>query len=213
MFRGSPEGEDKGPGPVAADAARVRLLVERAQGGDPEGFAELLRLHQRRVFSLIAHLVGRPTEVEDIAQDIFLKVHRSLGRFDFRAAFSTWLHRIVVNECYDHLRRQRAQKSPHGREVALGEPADWERLAVGPRPGFPDVARQAELREMVEQLFRRLPARDQVLLSLRELEGFSVAEIAEVMKMKENTVKVQLFRARHRLLELHRRSQASRRGR
>lgn len=213
MFRGSPEGENKGSRPLAAEAARVRMLIERAQGGDHEAFAELLRLHQRRVFSLIAHLVGRPAEVEDIAQDIFLKVHRSLGRFDFRAAFSTWLHRIVVNECYDHLRRQRAQKSPHGREIALGEPADWERLAVGPRSGLPDVARQAELRQMVEQLFRRLPARDRLLLSLRELEGFSVEEIAELMKMKENTVKVQLFRARQRLVELHRRSQASRRGR
>ena len=210
------EAQGRAPGSTAAenrDAARreTRLLVERAQQGDHEAFAALIRLHQRRVFSLIANLTHQPAEVEDIAQEIFLKVYRSLGRFDFRAAFSTWLYRIVVNECYDHLRRQRAQKSPAGKEVQLGEPGDLEALAA---PGHsPDVARQTELRQLVEQLFRRLPARDRLLLALREVEGFSVEEIAAVMKSKENTVKVQLFRARKRLLDEHRRLLARRRAR
>jgi len=192
------------------DQARreTQLLVERAQKGDHEAFAALMRRHQRRVFSLIANLIRRPAEVEDIAQEVFLKVYRSLGRFDFRAAFSTWLYRIAVNECYDHLRRQRAQKSGAGKEVQLGEPGDLEALAAPGRS--PDVARQAELRQLVEHLFRRLPARDRLLLGLRELEGLSVEEIAGVMNSKENTVKVQLFRARKRLLELHRRSLARR---
>ena len=208
--------QGRDPGSTAAesrDVARLetRLLVERAQKGDHEAFAELMRRHQRRVFSLIANLTHQPAEVEDIAQEIFLKVYRSLGRFDFRAAFSTWLYRIVVNECYDHLRRQRAQKSPAGKEVQLGEPGDLEDLAA---PGhLPDVARQTELRQLVERLFRRLPARDRLLLALREVEGFSVEEIAAVMKSKENTVKVQLFRARKRLLDEHRRLLARRRAR
>ena len=208
--------QGRDPGSTAAESRDVarretRLLVERAQKGDHEAFAELMRRHQRRVFSLIANLTHQPAEVEDIAQEIFLKVYRSLGRFDFRAAFSTWLYRIVVNECYDHLRRQRAQKSPAGKEVQLGEPGDLEDLAA---PGhLPDVARQTELRQLVEQLFRRLPARDRLLLALREVEGFSVGEIAAVMKSKENTVKVQLFRARKRLLDEHRRLLARRRAR
>ena len=208
--------QGRDPGSTAAESRDVarretRLLVERAQKGDHEAFAELMRRHQRRVFSLIANLTHQPAEVEDIAQEIFLKVYRSLGRFDFRAAFSTWLYRIVVNECYDHLRRQRAQKSPAGKEVQLGEPGDLEELAA---PGHsPDVARQTELRQLVEQLFRRLPARDRLLLALREVEGFSVEEIAAVMKSKENTVKVQLFRARKRLLDEHLRLLARRRAR
>ena len=208
--------QGRDPGSTAAESRDVarretRLLVERAQKGDHEAFAELMRRHQRRVFSLIANLTHQPAEVEDIAQEIFLKVYRSLGRFDFRAAFSTWLYRIVVNECYDHLRRQRAQKSPAGKEVQLGEPGGLEDLAA---PGhLPDVARQTELRQLVEQLFRRLPARDRLLLALREVEGFSVEEIAAVMKSKENTVKVQLFRARKRLLDEHRRLLARRRAR
>jgi len=193
----------------AAKAAAVRALVERAQRGDHDAFAELLRLHQRRVFSLVAHLLPRPADVEDIAQEIFLKVYRSLPRFDFRAAFSTWLYRIVVNECYDQMRRQRAQKSPGGKEVQLPEPGDLEQMASSAARA-PDVARQAELRQMVAQLFRRLPAHDRLLLTLREVEGLSVEEIGEVMGIKENTVKVQLFRARKRLLELHRRWQSRR---
>jgi len=205
------QGRDRTPSAAESrDQARreSQLLVERAQKGDHEAFAQLMRLHQRRVFSLIANLIRRPAEVEDIAQEVFLKVYRSLGRFDFRAAFSTWLYRIAVNECYDHLRRQRAQKSGAGKEVQLGEPGDLEGLAAPGRS--PDVARQAELRQLVEQLFGRLPAHDRLLLGLRELEGLSVEEIAGVMNSKENTVKVQLFRARKRLLELHRRSLARR---
>lgn len=198
----------------AQDAATAtRRLVERAQRGDSDAFAELFRLHQRRVFSLIGHLVRRPAEVEDIAQEVFLKVYRSLGRFNFRAAFSTWLYRIVVNECHDYLRRQRAQKSGAGKEIAVAEPAEWERLAAPVAvTQAQDVARRAELRQLAEWLFAHLPEQDRVLLTLRELEGLSVDEIAEVVGSKGNTVKVRLFRARRRLLELHRRSlNASRR--
>ncbi|MBI4467235.1 MAG: sigma-70 family RNA polymerase sigma factor [Acidobacteria bacterium] len=189
-----------------ATTADERRWIEQAQRGDHEAFARLLQRHQRRVFSLIAHLVRSPAEVEDIAQEVFLKVYRSLGRFDFRAAFSTWLYRVVVNECYDHLRRQRAQKSSAASEVQVGELEELDRLAVGQvGPAPADAARRAELRQLVERLFRRLPADDRLLLALRELEGFSMEEIAGLLKVKENTVKVRLFRARKRLVEIHRR--------
>lgn len=198
-------------GKIREPKAEERLLIERAQEGDHDAFARLLSRHQRRVFSLIGNLIRQPAEVEDIAQQVFLKMYLALPQFDFRAAFSTWLYRIAVNECYDHLRRQRAQKSPAGKELQVEELADLERLgATVQASASPDPARQAELRQLVEQLFRRLPVDDRLLLTLKELEGFSIEEIARVMEMKENTVKVRLFRARRRLLERHRRLSARR---
>ncbi len=194
--------------------AEERDLIGRAQRGDQEAFAALLRLHRRRVFALIGHLVRQPADIEDLAQQVFLKVYRALGRFNFQASFSTWLHRIVVNECYDHLRRHRARKSSAGNEVAVEDLAELERLgAAGNSPRPLDAARRLELRQTVEQLFARLPADDRLLLALRELEGLSMEEIARVLGVKENTVKVRLFRARKRLVEIHRRLQLRDRGR
>lgn len=190
--------------------AQERRLIERAQQGDHDAFAALLQLHQRKVFSLIGHLVRPRAEVEDIAQQVFLKAYRALGRFNFRAAFSTWLHRIAVNECYDYLRRQRAKKSSAANEIQVGELAELDRLAAA-RPAPADSARRAELCQVVEKLFQRLPVDDRLLLTLRELEGYSMEEIAGFLRLKENTVKVRLFRARQRLLETHRRLLGGRR--
>lgn len=189
----------------AAGKREDRILVELAQQGDQRAFETLLQKHQRRVLSLIGHTIRQPNEVEDLAQQVFLKVYTALPRFDFRAEFSTWLYRITVNECYDHLRRQRALKSHGGNEIQVGELADLDRLSAKRSRPAENPARQAELKQTVEILFSRLSAEERLLLTLRELEGYSMKEIATVMELKENTVKVRLFRARKRLLELHRR--------
>jgi RNA polymerase sigma-70 factor (ECF subfamily) len=189
----------------AAGKREDRFLVEQVQQGDQRAFETLLQKHQRRVLSLIGHTIRQPNEVEDLAQQVFLKVYTALPKFDFRAEFSTWLYRITVNECYDHLRRQRALKSYGGNEIQVGELVDLDRLsAKRSRPGE-NPARQAELKQVVEILFSRLSAEERLLLTLRELEGYSMEEIATVMDLKENTVKVRLFRARKRLLDLHHR--------
>lgn len=201
---------------TAAARADERRLIERAQHGDHDAFAQLVLRHQRRVFSVIANLLRRPAEVEDLSQQVFLKAYLALPRFDFRAAFGTWLYRIAVNECFDHMRRQRTLKSPQRSEVQLDSPEKLERLmAVDKLASRPDPERRAELKQLVELLFQRLPAQDRLLLTLREVEGFLVGEIAEVVQLNENTVKVRLFRARKRLVEAYRRllaSQAARRG-
>lgn len=202
---GSPSKQTSNPGSDPDAQKQERWLIERAQQGDHEAFARLLQLHQRRVFSVITNLLRRPGEVEDLAQQVFLKVYLALPRFDFRAAFSTWLYRITVNECLDHLRRQRALKAPARREVQFEDPADLEQVLATATEGSADPERRASLKDLVEKLFARLPAEDRVLLSLREVEGFSVEEIAATLKLNENTVKVRLFRARQRLLEAYRR--------
>jgi RNA polymerase sigma-70 factor (ECF subfamily) len=189
----------------AAGKREDRFLVEQVQQGDQRAFETLLQKHQRRVLSLIGHTIRQPNEVEDLAQQVFLKVYTALPKFDFRAEFSTWLYRITVNECYDHLRRQRALKSYGGNEIQVGELVDLDRLSAKRSRPAENPARQAELKQVVEILFSRLSAEERLLLTLRELEGYSMEEIATVMDLKENTVKVRLFRARKRLLDLHHR--------
>lgn len=197
---------------AAQEQSEERQFIERARGGDHDAFAALVQRHQRRVFSIIANLLRRPAEVEDLAQQVFLKAYLALPRFNFQSAFSTWLYRITVNECYDHLRRQKAQKAPAGREQLVGEAQDWDQLAPEAQASGADSVRQLEMRQLAERLLERLPPEDRLLLLLKELEGFSVEEIAELTKMNINTVKVRLFRARKRLIEIRRRFFPSRRS-
>jgi RNA polymerase sigma-70 factor (ECF subfamily) len=196
------------PGCVSKPAAVTddRELVRRAQGGDQEAYEELIRRHQHRVFAVAGGILRRREDVEDIAQQVFVKAYFSLKRFDQRAAFSTWLYKITVNECWDLLRKKKVR--PLLYESDLSEEQARQVITSGERgiPG-PDVSEKMEAREHVERLLEGLEERDRLMLVLKEVEGYSIEEIAEVLNLNGNTVKVRLFRARRRVV-----SEAKKRG-
>src|SRR6266849_1463784 len=189
-----------------AGSADDRELVRRAQGEDKEAFEELIRRHQHRVFAVAGGILRRREDVEDIAQQVFVKAYFSLKRFDQRAAFSTWLYKITVNECWDLLRKKKVR--PLVYESDLSEEQARQVITSGEKvnPG-PDISEKIEAREHVERLLEGLDERDRLMLILKEVEGFSIQEIAEVLRLNGNTVKVRLFRARRRVV-----SQAKKRG-
>src|SRR5215470_17124174 len=102
-------GRSAGVGGISAAAADERQLVRRAQRGDKQSFEVLVERHQHRVFAVARGILKRQEDVEDIAQQVFVKAYFSLKRFDQRAAFSTWLYKITVNECWDLLRKRKAR--------------------------------------------------------------------------------------------------------
>jgi RNA polymerase sigma-70 factor, ECF subfamily len=189
-----------------AGATTDRELVRRAQGADKEAFEELVRRHQHRVFAVATGILRRREDVEDIAQQVFVKAYFSLKRFDQRAAFSTWLYKITVNECWDLLRKKKVR--PLVYESDLSEEQARQVITSGEKenPG-PDISERIVARERVERLLEGLDERDRLMLILKEVEGFSIEEIAEVLHLNGNTVKVRLFRARRRVV-----SQAKKRG-
>jgi RNA polymerase sigma-70 factor, ECF subfamily len=174
-------------------------LVRRAQGEDKAAFEELIRRHQHRVFAVAGGILRRREDVEDIAQQVFVKAYFSLKRFDQRAAFSTWLYKITVNECWDLLRKKKVR--PLVYESDLSEEQARQVVTSGEK-GYtgPDVSQRVEARQRVERLLEGLDERDRVMLILKEVDGFSIEEIAEVMDLNSNTVKVRLFRARRRIV-------------
>ena len=196
------------PGHARKPAAAIpdRELVRRAQGEDKEAFEELIRRHQHRVFAVAGGILRRREDVEDIAQQVFVKAYFSLKRFDQRAAFSTWLYKITVNECWDLLRKKKVR--PLVYESDLSEEQARQVITSGEKvnPG-PDISEKIEAREHVERLLEGLDERDRLMLILKEVEGYSIEEIAEVLNLNGNTVKVRLFRARRRVV-----SQARKRG-
>ncbi len=196
----------KGRASKPACATDDRELVRRAQQEDQEAFEELVRRHQHRVFAVARGILRRREDVEDIAQQVFVKAYFSLKRFDQRAAFSTWLYKITLNECWDLLRKKKVR--PLVYESDLSEEQARQVITSGEKanPG-PDISERIEARERVERLLEGLDERDRLMLILKEVEGFSIEEIAEILNLNGNTVKVRLFRARRRVV-----SQAKKRG-
>jgi RNA polymerase sigma-70 factor, ECF subfamily len=188
--------------PLAAKAPGVpvdRELVRRAQAGDKEAFEELVRRHQHRVFAVAGGILRRREDVEDIAQQVFVKAYFSLKRFDQRAAFSTWLYKITVNECWDLLRKKKVRPLLYESDLSEEQAQQFgaaERLDSGAR----DVSDRLQAEQQVENLLQGLDERDRMMLILKEVEGFAIEEIAEILNLNANTVKVRLFRARRRIV-------------
>jgi RNA polymerase sigma-70 factor, ECF subfamily len=179
--------------------------IRRVQRGDREAYGPLVDRYQRRIFAVVYRLLRRREEVEEVAQEIFLKAYLAVTTYNFESSFGTWLMRIAVNHCYDHLRRRRSSRLTYFSEMSeTGERAvlagSESRETSGGR-----VERQLESRDLAGKLLERASAEDRVILTLKEIEDMSVKEIAEVLKLNAGTVKVRLHRARKRMLEDYRR--------
>jgi RNA polymerase sigma-70 factor (ECF subfamily) len=169
-------------------------LLQRIRAGATDEFAELVRRHQARVFSILHRYERDAQRVEDLAQETFLKAWRALGQFDARAPFEHWISRIAVRTALDHLRREKKHKASVGFDD-LGEDAlDWLR----------DENKKSELdarsaAEVLELALRELPPADRIIITMQELEGRSVKEIAAVLEISGLAVRVRAVRARAKL--------------
>ena len=176
----------------AEAAAFDHGLVRRAQDGDHDAFGELVMRHQRRAFRAARNLVPTDADAQDLAQEAFLRVYRNLDRFDFAHEFTTWLYRIVTNLCIDFLRKRRAALSVSGG----GEdeaPIDLE----DPHQSSPsERVESEETREEVETVLDALAPHFRTVLTLREIEGLSCPEIAEIVGATHVTVRWRLHRGR-----------------
>ncbi|MGA3328731.1 MAG: sigma-70 family RNA polymerase sigma factor [Terriglobia bacterium] len=175
-------------------------LIRRAQEGDRSAFDALIRLYDQNVLRLALQVVGSPEEARDLYQEAFLKVYRSIHQFRLEAKFSTWLYRVVMNVCLDHLRRQKTRK-----EVAVPQPEDGqpEFLQTVPddRPTL-DPERATHSREIsrrIQAALEGLNPRERLVFELKHYQGLRLRAIGEICKTSEQTVKNCLFRATQKL--------------
>ena len=164
------------------------LLVRRAANGDQAAFTELVRRHERRVYAVAMRMLGREEDALDATQDTLLTVYRKIGQFRGDSAFSTWLHRITINACYDILRKKARQPILHvagedDREHEPGPPIEDHAAAVA---GGIDAARA--LQEVPED-FR-------AVLILADVHDLAYEEIAEILEIPIGTVKSRVYRGR-----------------
>ncbi len=180
-------------------------LVEDARAGRATAFQELVERHQDRVFRVVRHYARQTAEVEDLAQETFLKAFRRLDSFGGQASFATWLHRIAVNTCLDALKRKSRNpvstaEDPEGLATEARMPS---RAVIAPDAGL----EREEIAQVTHRALGQLPEIFRTVLVLREFEDLSYQEMAEVLGISIGTVESRLFRARARfraaLIELH----------
>lgn len=178
-------------------------LVTRAQEKSAEAFETLVLRYQDRVFNTAFRFTGDRSLAEDITQEVFLKVFGSLKKFLKKSSFSTWLYRITVNACTSHWRRQGAQK--RGKEVPLPGGSEESGKAAFDPPSDVERPEEAMLRDernrIVQEAILGLEEEFRVVVVLRDIEGFSYEDIAEIIERPVGTVRSRLHRARNELKE------------
>ena len=163
-------------------------LIKQFIDGDESVFSELLKRHKEKVRNIIYITLSNTDGVDDIAQEVFITVYRHLKSFRFESQFTTWLYRITINKCKDHLRKKNI------RSIFL--PLKDE------EPVFESINEDTDIKHIVRNAIATLPDKLRLPLVLKDLEGFSYQEIADTMECEIGTVKSRIFRAREALKKI-----------
>jgi len=181
-------------GPAGEDA----LLVRAFQGGDRTAFDKLVTKHKNRIFNVCYWFLGDYQEADDIAQETFIKIYRSLGKFRLESAFSTWIFRIAVNSCKNRLTSAAFKQKK--RTISFDNPGGQPSGVIDVFPdGAASPSEQLEQKERMHQIregINALPLEQREVITLRDIEGLSYVEISEVTGISLGTVKSRLARAR-----------------
>jgi RNA polymerase sigma-70 factor (ECF subfamily) len=204
---------------VTADAAPAKTkldhrsteeaaLVRRIQAQDELAFREIVDRYQTKVFSIIYGILRNRNDAEDIAQQVFAKIYFSIKNFDFRSSLLTWIYKITVNECYDYLRKKRVRKLVYESDFSSEDSLRMENSEPATDHAAP-VDRRLAQHDLIFKLLSKISEEDRSLILLKEVEGHSVEELAQMTGMNENTIKVKLFRARQKLVKAAQRLEKS----
>jgi len=178
----------------AASPDAIETVIQRCLHGDQNAWDLVVRQYWRKVFNVAYKFVGRHDEAEDLAQDIFLKVFKSLGTFDRRANFQTWLISVSRNLCIDHYRSVRKERETINRDVDASELS-----AASPDEGPVAAIEQRDRVMLLRQALAALPAPLRTAVVMRDIQERSYQEIAETLRLPEGTVKSRINRGRTEL--------------
>jgi len=181
-----------------------RLLIARLRERDEQAFSEIVRLYGDKVFSLVYRMIGNRSEAEDIAQEVFVTVFKTVDGFRGESKFSTWLLRIAANHCKNRIKYLSRRRTDAGGldDVAEERMSDVGRAPVQSQIHGPDVLLEAaELDQLMQRAIDTLDEEHRLLIVLRDVEELSYEEIGEITSLAEGTIKSRLHRARMTIKE------------
>lgn len=160
----------------------------------------MVEKYQNKVFSIIYGILRNQNDAEDIAQQVFTKIYFSIQNFDSRSSLLTWIYKITTNECYDYLRKKRVRKLVYESDVSEDDTRIMDNSEAN-ADRTQSIDDQLAQRQLVTKLLEKVNPEERNLILLKEVEGLSVQELADMTGMNENTIKVKLFRARQKLVK------------
>src|SRR5271170_94275 len=174
-------------------------LIGQAQAGNDAAFNRIVTAYRKRILGTIARLIGRPEDVEDVAQEVFLRLYFSLDQLRTPEVFEPWLYRLTVNASYDYLRK--SKRRPESRMSDLSEQQVMMADAAAGSKAQTEEGERHRVRDTVNGLLASVSEEDRILLTMKEVEGLSLKELEKIYGVNENALKVRLFRARQRVLK------------
>ena len=175
--------------------------IVRAQSGDEEAFTAIIRAYRKRILGTVYRMISRGDDVEDVGQEVFVRLYDSLRQLRKPQVFEPWLYRLTINACYDYLRRKRRDVG-----VRMADLSEEQVVAVDAALSTKKALEESEketARELLGLMLDRVSADDHVLLTLKEIQGLSLKELSIVYQVNTNALKVRLFRARKRALQAY----------
>ena len=185
-----------------ADSDEDRLLIAEHRNGDARAFEKLVGKYQQTVLNLAHHYIGSRNDVEDVAQKIFTKVYFSIAKFDERRPFFPWLYRIVINQCYDELRRIRRRRIHSFSELSIEDASHIEKLISMDKPPLETEEKERKMYLVLQKVLNKLPEQQKLSIVLRDIEGVPYRKMAEILNCTEQVARLKVFRARGRLKAL-----------
>ncbi|MBQ4515278.1 MAG: sigma-70 family RNA polymerase sigma factor [Clostridia bacterium] len=180
-----------------------KILIEKSKQGDVDAFEQLIISYQKKIVNLAYRMLGNMADAEDAAQDIFVRVFRSISGFNEQAAFSTWIYRIATNVCLDILRKKKRQNEQNTISIHRGEENDEYELPIEDNQPSPyEQAQKSAAMKALEKALNQLGDEQKMVIILRDINGLSYEEIAEITNCTLGTVKSRINRSRLTLRKL-----------
>lgn len=176
-----------------------KVLLDRAKAGEIAAFEQLIEAYQRKIFNIALRMVGNYDDAGDLAQEVLIRIYKSIRSFKEQSSFSTWVYRITTNVCLDEIRKRKNRKVISLDEEIQVEDGEMKRQVESNEPSPEDTAEKSELQKLVGDAINDLPEDHRSVIILRDIQGFSYEEIAQMLQCPEGTIKSRINRARQAL--------------
>jgi len=177
-------------------------LIEMAKHGSSDAFGEIILKHERFVYNVVYRMLPNPEDAKDISQEVFIKTYRYLSKFDNKASFSTWIYRIAVNTCIDEIRKRKGKETISLDDEIEGAEGSIKNQFADKSVDIERAVIEKEGLESIRKAVNKLSDEHKVVVTLRDMEGLTYDEIADITQVSLGTVKSRLSRARKALKEL-----------
>jgi RNA polymerase sigma-70 factor (ECF subfamily) len=173
-----------------------REIIEKCRSGDKNAFEILVKHYEKKVYNMTYRMLGNKEDALDVSQEVFIKIYKSIRSFKGESSFSTWLYRLVTNTCLDEIRKRKGKKLYSIDKPVETEFGEVNRDLIDDSNGPEEQACKMEIQEIVQKAICQLPEEQRIIIILRDIQGFSYKEMAEILQCSMGTVKSRLNRGR-----------------